>query len=581
VPYTAQGDWLKKDKKLFNRLMINREGELEVIHTCKTWPISFGMLWLKLHQNTELSSVIKVLIENKVARIEQYPKVLEHFSSIKPLFDTLTAMSVYSGVIDNRPDLNNTIAANNHLNVTLNSSSSRQNSLCNQSLNKLTKEPKKPQPPIPPPPPRPPIHIFMLDQLAENVIQLDEKSSFQFELINPINPSNFYVKLASNAQDKHLTLQKEIQAVYLPRERDLALLSVKQKYDFVKVNGLCVARVSIQNDNVFVRGLITSMGSDDNDDKNDQDQVSVFALDFGHVYTLKRSCLYPIVKRAFLTMPAHVIKCKLGQIKCKSVSANDGYDDDDYNDDDDGDANGWSEEARSVFESWLVVGVSYQAKAYKFVPEEELRFRPSICLSIVVESILSGNKDNLSLNAELIHRGHAKFRKETDDELFDSMSVDKLREYDTNANNNNETESPIQILPMQEYAQEYRMANLMYRFITDCDNELKRKEPKPIESTQVTTTTIELPKREPKQLKVYEAIDELEAYNPLKDDYNSPANVYDCDVENLEQILFGKATKEDTATCKIFLKYGKCNKDPCAFLHRLPQEGILSGLWHF
>ncbi len=116
-----------------------------------------------------------------------------------------------------------------------------------------------------------------------------------------MDPFEFYIRTNDDeTRDLYVVMEKELNAFYAEIEIKLAFHS--KKLNFIKPDGLCVVRHSVNNQ--FYRAIILS----------NTDNILVNFFDHGVTCSVDSSRVLPF-SREFLYLPPYCIKCKLMSIK--------------------------------------------------------------------------------------------------------------------------------------------------------------------------------------------------------------------------------------------------------------------------
>ncbi len=354
-------------------------------------------------------------------------------------------------------------------------------------------------------------HIFTIEDIVEKQLELDETSSFRFEVCNILDPFNFYVQVADDWHEEYFAMDQKINQFYKQNEKDMLQFAEDVNYDFVKLNGLCVARLKAGAR--FYRGLIISI---------EKMHYKVFFIDFGEFHFVSRSNLFPIMMD-FLKLAQHVVSCQLDTIEPIANKS-------------------WSLEANLLLKRLLEKEKFYKAKIISAAPREIIKFNPNKSWPVFIEN---DGKHKGSINDILVVHGHAKYFEQDKNDLLDDLheSVSVANGFWPNSQfHRNVSSTDTLIPPSQENVDAYKSEALV-KFIEDTELFKKEIERAPsVGDMNFKSTAIEPNKMTAEiknEAKVYKIVPELENHNPIKDDFESVRNAYGCKEENIEQRLFG------------------------------------------
>jgi hypothetical protein len=131
-----------------------------------------------------------------------------------------------------------------------------------------------------------------LESLPSKFVHLDEQRSFCFEIINLVDPYEFYIGLVESKKN-FLSLEAEINKWYSTNKAKLVAFVAQPKfsYNFVSTGKLCIVNV----EDKFYRALIRFAIPIRVDCKRSIDElVTVLCFDYGFHVTVPVCMLYPI-----------------------------------------------------------------------------------------------------------------------------------------------------------------------------------------------------------------------------------------------------------------------------------------------
>ena len=202
-------------------------------------------------------------------------------------------------------------------------------------------------------------HIFNLNDLTSKCIRLDSKFAFKFQMSSVEDPFRFFVHVENDCVDEYHKMKKLLNDYYAKNEKSLASFADRVNYDFVRVNGICVARTNPNS--VFFRALITNV--EPYADRNAR-LVTVYFVDFGTCNRLSYANLFPI-NSEFLRLAEQCVMCELDSIVPMYKS--------------------WSAESIGMFKS-LFKEKTYRALVVHNESRHVITTRLDKALSVIVES---------------------------------------------------------------------------------------------------------------------------------------------------------------------------------------------------
>jgi hypothetical protein len=450
-----EGDWCGNDKKIFQDLIDNREGEI-VIKQSYSWPIRFCFLSVKL-KNDNFQDALDYLTSHNVAIKKSTKSIISKFESLlNQKNDTYKFFNLSASKFDNEIKLNSgtvsTVSSEKSKLKTTGTSINKESlsAIDETNLKKFEQEKSKffeklvleksneiIADPVD--------YMININDIPKNFIQLDNESKFEIEISFIKNLFEFYV-IDADKVDKYIILEEMLNELYANKLENFAKFSKKVNFNFVKTNNLCVARST--KDNRFYRAVIIDVSKL-------TDRIIVKYLDLGATDTLTFSDIF-IIKKEFCKLPPSAIMCKLDSIRLPDSSKTE-----------------WPKEAIDFFLKVINFDKKYKAKICKSNPFESIE----CCFDKKIDIILldqysdndAGSAKEWIINDEFINHGFAKHILKKDQEInnddFDSVSVRNSKKYNivnafkkTEALNKNKNSELVELPPEDQHFRQNRIS---------------------------------------------------------------------------------------------------------------------------
>ena len=435
----------------------------------------------------------------KIAVHESTNKIIELFMKNKELYEQLSALNCYSGqysktttkqLISGETGSVSSLQSNNKMNKTNGHLTQTMKSVKSHFCGKR--------------------HIFTIEDIMEKQIELDATASFRIWIGNIVDPFNFFVRAVDDWDKEYLEMDKNINETYKRDQKEFQEFSEEVKYDFVKLNGLCIVQLTNSR---FYRAQVISI---------EKQHYKVFLIDWGDIHSIKRSSIFTILSD-FLKLAPHVISCQLDTIEPIEKT--------------------WSEKAKDSFKKLFDKDKVYKAKVTGRASKEQIKFRLNKTWPVIIEDYTNYHaaQENCSINDMFVFQGHAKyFEQDKNDELLESVSQNNghlPKNYSSRRRcAANDT------IPLPQENSDVDKSDYVTKFVEETVK-FKELESESTQGTERLNIKIVEDKKESIEVKnkakSYAIIPELENDNPIKDDYESIRNAYGCKEENLEQRLFG------------------------------------------
>jgi hypothetical protein len=240
-------------------------------------------------------------------------------------------------------------------------------------------------------------YYLSLESLPQKFIRLDESQSFTFEIINIVDPYEFYINIIESAKDFQ-NLEAEIDTWYSKNQSNL-LQFISQpsvNYNFVITGMMCI----VQKGEHFYRALIRYAPLTNQKYDKLNDPITVLCIDYGFSISVSKKMLYPIFED-FCGISPRCIAAKFDKIIPKHTLTP--HDND-----------VWSEEAVQLFKNTLADYNSFKGSISLIKQannETEILIHTRLLEKQAVNIKCGINNENIETNLELadvmVLAGHA------------------------------------------------------------------------------------------------------------------------------------------------------------------------------
>jgi hypothetical protein len=241
---------------------------------------------------------------------------------------------------------------------------------------------------------------------------------------------------------------------YTANEAKLIKFAKNVNYDFIRTNGVCVAKTN-HDDVCYFRVQVKEIKKHFEADNT----ITLFCFDSGVFCEINYTDLFPITEE-FMEYSQYCIFCKLDLVAPKE--------------------NEWSQDAIKHFRNALNKDSKlYYARVLNQQANSIVECKINDPLQVALYDIKAKTHDNqlnnlVPLNEELIEKGfavHSYTKEDPNNEVFESVSVHNAKQ--SFNNKENETKNTTQ-LPDQENVQEFKTAWIQ-KFLMDQQIEIKNR----------------------------------------------------------------------------------------------------------
>lgn len=441
-PCDGKRDWSESDKNDFSRLVTNRRGQITTSFQ-KHWPLFFCKLRLKLppaetilSDHTSLTNVHDYLIYRKIAQDKKISSITTTFYDKIYNENLVYDLKRYSGnekltINPNRTHISGTFS-------TVSSSENKykdqfnfkyNNEHSNLDLTQLASN-----------------YLFRIEDINKKYIQLDADAKFICKVAYLTSPFEFYVHCDFENHEQYLALELKMKEFYSTNEAKLARFAKSVKYDFIRTNGVCVAKTYQEDGGGYYRVQVKEIKKHLKADNN----INVFCFDEGVFCDVNCADLFPITEE-FMEYTQHCIFCKLDSVVPKE--------------------NEWSKEAVKFFRDLINKDNKlYYARVTNQPANSIIECKLNDPLQVALFDVRSKTNDpqaQITINDALVEKEFAVYslaltKEDPNNEVLESISVLNEKQHHNSAK---ETVAAAAVvgksrtdLPGQENVQEFKTA---------------------------------------------------------------------------------------------------------------------------